>query len=241
MLTIALITLVSGYAVVCVLVFTQQRRLLYLPPASKAPAVSRVPAQGPVIVYFHGNAMAAGEMGWLADLFGDYGFVAIEFPGYGALPGEPTEASIDAAAEAQLTALGLPNERVVLLGQSIGTGPAVEMAKRGWGSKLVLVTPFTSLPEVAQSHFPWLPARWLTLDRFDSAAKAPGIAAPVLIVHGDRDEVIPYALGARLAPLFPHAELFTVPGGTHNALWSDPSVVAKIRGFLELAEPRTAP
>jgi pimeloyl-ACP methyl ester carboxylesterase len=55
---------------------------------------------------------------------------------------------------------------------------------------------------------------------------------PVLVVHGDADEVIPYELGKRLAPLFPRAELFTVPGGHHNALWSDPAVLAKVRAFL---------
>jgi len=232
LLTIALITLVGGYLAICVAAFALQRRLLYFPPASKAPAYVRVPPSGPVIVYFHGNAMAAGELRWLADLFADHGFAAIEFPGYGNLPGEPTEASIYAAAEAQLKGLGLPNDRVILLGQSIGTGPAVELARRGYGHKLVLLTPFTTLGEVAQSHFAWLPARWLMLDEYDSASKAPGITMPVLVVHGDRDEVIPYALGARLAPLFPRSELFTVPGGMHNDLWGDPAVVAKIRAFL---------
>ncbi|MBL8953717.1 MAG: alpha/beta hydrolase [Myxococcaceae bacterium] len=191
-----------------------------------------MPSTGPVIVYFHGNAMSAGGLKWLHELFPAYGFAAIEFPGYGALPGEPTEESIVAASEAQLKALGLPNERIILLGQSIGTGPAVEMAKRGWGTKLVLVTPFTSLPEVGASHFGGLPVRWLMLDRFESAQKAPGITMPVLVVHGDRDEVIPYALGAKLAPLFPHGELFTVPRGTHNDLWDVPEVVTTIGAFM---------
>ena len=233
-LTVVIVTLVSGYLAICALLFTQQRKILFPAPGSKAPAVVRVPDAGVVIVYFHGNAMAAGEVGWLADLFPEAGFVAIEYPGYGALPGEPTEASIYEAAEAQLKALGLPRERLVLLGQSIGTGPAVELSKRGWGTKLALLTPFTSVADAAQLAFPWLPARWLTRDRFDNAAKAPGIDVPVLVVHGDRDEVIPYALGARPAPLFPKAELFTVPGGTHNGLWDHPPVLDRVRAFLRV-------
>lgn len=231
MLTIAAITLVASYLAVCALMFTQQRKILFPAPESKAPPLVRVPEAGPVIVYFHGNAMAAGEVQWLADLFPSHGFVAIEYPGYGALPGEPTEGAIYEAAARQLSALGLARDRVVLLGQSIGTGPAVEMASRGWGTKLVLLTPFTSVPDAAQLAFPWLPARWLVRDSFDNAAKAPGITMPVLVVHGDRDEVVPYQLGKRLAPLFPQGEFMSVSGGHHNDLWDRPEVLARVRAF----------
>jgi pimeloyl-ACP methyl ester carboxylesterase len=232
LLITALVTLVTGYVAICALMFTQQRKILFPAPASKAPPLQHVPADAPVIVYFHGNAMAAGEVQWLADLFPSHGFVAIEYPGYGSLPGEPTEAGIYDAAEKQLVALGIPRERLVLLGQSIGTGPAVEMAKRGWGTKLVLLTPFTSVPDAAQLALPWLPARWLVRDTFDNAAKAPGITVPVLVVHGDRDEVIPYVLGQRLEPLFPNAKFLSVPGGRHNDLWSRADVLAAVRAFL---------
>ena len=228
LLTVAAVTILTGYLAVCVLMFTQQRKLLYFPPASKKPPVTR-PGE-PVIVYFHGNGMAAGEVEYIAALLPGGGFRAIEYPGYGNEPGAPTEDSIYEAAERQLK--GLPKDGVILVGQSLGTGPAVELAKRGWGSKLVLLTPFTSVPDAAQLAFPWLPARWLVRDRFDSASKASGITMPVLVIHGDRDEVIPYELGARLAPLFPNGKLVTIPGGHHNDLWERPEVLAAVRAFL---------
>lgn len=231
LLIVAAVTFLTGYVAVCVLLFTQQRKIFFPIPPSKKPAFRRVPETGPVVVYFHGNAMAAGEVDWLAELFPG-GFVAIEYPGYGDQPGAPTEASIYESAEKQLNELGVAKDRVILLGQSIGTGPAVELAKRGWGSKLVLLTPFTSLPDAAQLAVPWLPARWLVRDRFDSASKAGGITMPVLVIHGDRDEVIPYELGQRLAPMFPNGKLVTVPGGHHNDLWDRAEVLEAIRGFL---------
>ncbi|MBK7858340.1 MAG: alpha/beta hydrolase [Archangiaceae bacterium] len=231
LLVIAAGTLIAGYLAICALLFTQQRKLIFPAPASKAPAVRRIAPgdAGPIVVFFHGNADCAGEQQWLADQLG-HSFVAVEYPGYGALPGSPSEEAIYTAAEAQLQ--GLPRERLVLVGQSIGSGPAVELARRGYGRKLVLLSPFTSLPDAAQLTLPWLPARWLTRDRFDSASKAPGISVPVLVIHGDRDEVVPYPLGARLAPLFPHGELMTISGAHHNDLWDHREVIERVRAFL---------
>jgi pimeloyl-ACP methyl ester carboxylesterase len=172
--------------------------------------------------------MAAGEMRWLSELL-QMRFVAIEYPGYGNRPGEPTEKSIYAAAEEQLREL--QGERVVLVGQSLGTGPAVEMARRGFGTRLVLMTPFTSIPDVAKTTMPYLPIRLLTKDKFDNAAKASAISMPVLVVHGERDEVVPFRLGEKLASLFSHAQLMTVPEGRHNDLWERSEVLKRVRDF----------
>lgn len=231
LLIVAAVTFLTAYVVVCVVMYTQQRKFLYFPPASKKPPVHR--AGEPMVVYFHGNAMAAGEVEHIAAVLPG-GFLAVEYPGYGTEPGAPTEDSIYEAAERQLK--GLPKD-VVLVGQSLGTGPAVELAKRGWGSKLVLLTPFTSVPDAAQRVMPWLPARWLVRDRFDSASKAPGITIPVLVVHGDQDEVIPYELGQQLAPMFPNGRLMTVSGGHHNDLWDRAEVVEAVRRFVEGTAP----
>ena len=228
---VAAVVFLSGYVAICGLLYSQQRRILFPAPASKKPAFRRLPGAGHVVVYFHGNAEAAGDVEWLGSVFPG-GFVAIEYPGYGDLPGSPTETSIYTAAAQQLESLGIEKSRVVLVGQSIGTGPAVEMAHRGWGNRLVLLTPFTSVPDAAQLAFPWLPARWLVRDQFDSASKAKDIAMPVLVIHGDRDEVIPYELGQRLAPMFPHGRLLTVPGGHHNDLWDRAEVLTAIAEFL---------
>ena len=111
-----------------------------------------------------------------------------------------------------------PN-RIALFGESLGTGVAVEMAARGHGSSVVLVTPYTSIPEVASRFVFGLPVRLLMRERFDSLAKAPRVAVPALLLHGTDDEVVPYAMSVKLATTFPHARLVTVAGGHHNDLF----------------------
>jgi len=105
----------------------------------------------------------------------------------------------------------------VLLGQSLGTGVATEMARRGSGARLILISPFTSVPEMARFRIPFFPAS-LVRHRFDNKAKAAGITLPVLIIHGTEDEVVPFAMGERLVSLFPHAQLAPIRGGQHNDL-----------------------
>jgi fermentation-respiration switch protein FrsA (DUF1100 family) len=93
------------------------------------------------------------------------------------------------------------------------------MAKRGHGSRMVLISPFTSVPDVAASTFPILPVRWLVRDRFANAEKAASLALPVLVIHGTDDEVIPPSMGDELTRVFPNATLYRVRGGHHNDLF----------------------
>lgn len=242
----------------CVLMFSSQRKLIFpaphpvVTPAYGGGEVVRVkvidaedaiafhvPA-GPgrrTVVYFHGNGDQIGNAAWLSDALGreGLGFFAIEYPGYGLARGAPSEQSIYTAAEASLRVLTGPrevrNDEVVLVGQSIGSGVATEMAKRGFGGRLALVTPYTSLVDVAKGAFPWLPVRLLLRDRFDNAAKAPHIRVPVLIIHGTSDEVVPYALGNELTTRFPRAELVTVDGATHNDVLSGDVALRRLVDF----------
>jgi pimeloyl-ACP methyl ester carboxylesterase len=226
---IAAATVVVGYVALCAVLFVFQRALLYPAPKTKGPPAT-APGR-PTAVYFHGNAQSAAELGWLARWFSEQGvgFVAVEYPGYGEVPGNPSEEGLYAAAEAALKSLG--HDDVILVGQSLGSGVAVEMATRGWGKRLVLLSPYTSIPDAAQAAFPFVPARWLVRDQFDSASKAARVKIPTLVVHGDADEVVPHALGAKLAPML-NAELFTAMGGTHNDLWDRPEVRQRIAAFL---------
>ena len=144
---IAMTIVVVSYLSICVLVFTQQRKLLFpAPPPQVFPLgpakLIEVPGgtqliwrdaggTGPVMVHFHGNAEQISGEAWLADAFAGQGasFAGVEYPGYSGLPGEPSEASLLAAAEAALAHLtgpmGIARERLVLSGQSVGTGVAV--------------------------------------------------------------------------------------------------------------------
>jgi hypothetical protein len=150
------------------------------------------------------------------------GTVLVEYRGYGiSKDGSPTESGLYADATAVLDLLaqdGTGADRIVLVGISLGTGVAAEMALRGRGRRLVLISPFTSIPRLAAKIAPVLPMSVLVRDRFDTLAKAPSIAVPTLIIHGDRDDVVPYPMGVAVAAAIPGARMVTVAGGRHNDL-----------------------
>jgi uncharacterized protein len=185
-----------------------------------------------VVAYFHGNGEDLADSIPMVSLLRSLGVgvLAVEYPGYGVAGGRPSEEGAYAAGEAALQWLrserGIDRDRVVLLGQSLGTAVAVELAKRGLGARLVLVSPFTSAAEMARRIFPLFPARFVRY-RFDTLAKAPTISVPVLIIHGTEDEVVPFAMGERLAGAFPQARFVPIWGGMHNDLVSMHALVVR--------------
>ncbi|MCW9035533.1 MAG: alpha/beta hydrolase [Rhodospirillales bacterium] len=157
----------------------------------------------PVIVFFHGNAGHIGHRGFKARMFLDqgYGVLLVGYRGYGGNSGSPSEKGLyeDArTALSDLSSKSIAKEQVVLYGESIGTGIAVQMALEGHGRALVLEAPYSSLEDIASQYYPIFPVSWLLKDRFDSIDKVDKISIPKLIVHGKKDEVIPQELGRRL-------------------------------------------
>jgi pimeloyl-ACP methyl ester carboxylesterase len=129
------------------------------------------------------------------------GVVLCEYRGYGLSSGTDfDEQGFYRDAEAVLDHLaqqGIGPDRVVLFGESLGTGVAAEMAARGRGAALVLVTPYTSIPDMGEhvtARLPTLPVRLLMRERFATLDKAPPITVPALVLHGTDDEVVPYAM-----------------------------------------------
>ena len=239
--------LVSVYAGLCLLAYTGQRRMLFpAPKTGEAPSMddavlTKVQAASGRTVYalwvpgkrgavtvahFHGNGEELAQLVPLAWAYrrAGLGFFAVEYPGYGmARDYQPSEETLYADSEAALwhlsNGLGVPPDQVVLQGQSLGSGVAVEMAKRGHGSRLVLLSPFTSVPDLAHELLPFLPTRLLIRDHFASIEKAPSLPLPVLVIHGTDDEVIPFAMGERLSKAFPNGTFYKVTGGHHNDLF----------------------
>lgn len=246
-------TLLGGWLLLCAALFFGQRALIFPAPTERATSrqmkeyrlpggsfllASMVEGDGPVVVHFHGNAEQVAWLDTLAVDFHEQGisFVAVEYPGYPGAPGVTSERSMFAAAEEALqlvtSQLNVPRARLVLEGQSIGTGVAVAMAAQGWGSKLVLLSPYTRLADVAGRVITWAPVRLLLKDPFDSLSRAPRVTVPVLVFHGTADEVIPYELGETLSKAFPHAQLHRVEGAHHNDLWEQPGLFAALVAFV---------
>ena len=176
------------------------------------------------LVYFHGNAGHLGDRAALVQpyLRAGYGVLLAGYRGYGGNPGRPDEAGFYAdgrAALEWLAGMDVPPDRIVLFGESLGTGVAVQMAVEYPVSGLVLQSPFTSVVDVGQDKMPWLPISLLMTDRFDSLSKIDRIAAPLLMIHGDADRVVPVRFGRRLFEAAPEPKTaHFVPGAGHNDL-----------------------
>lgn len=177
------------------------------------------------VVYFHNNRETIEARADLARAVAARGLgaVLVEYRGYGRSPGTPTEEALYLDAEAALGALaarGLGPDRVVLWGTSLGSGVAAEMARRGRGARLVLMTPYTSIPDLVTSVAPFVPARTLLPDQFDTGSKAQTIGVPTLVIHGDADEIVPFSMGATLARAIRGARLLAIAGGRHGDLFA---------------------
>ena len=187
--------------------------------------VWQVPPRGekPVVIYFHGNAeIVASRAKRHRQLMADgIGLVALSYRGYMGSTGSPTEDGLlhDAEAAYRFTTLRYPSSPVVLWGHSLGTGVAVALASRHPVAKVILEAPFSSTADVAAAVFPFVPVRWLMRDQFRSDQRIGAVRAPLLIMHGARDWVVPIALGERLFMLAHEPKRFVrFPDGGHDDL-----------------------
>lgn len=203
----------------------------------------RPPQQGrPVLVFFHGNgdSWAGAALATKGLAAAGYGVLAPEYRGYGTNPGSPSEAGLYADGRAALDWLdghGVRPEQTVLVGNSLGSGVATQLASERPVGALMLVSPFTSVPDVAAEKFWWLPVRWLARDRFDNAAKIARVQAPVLVMQGLADSVIPPAQAERLAAARQGTDYLAVPGADHDlAYW--PAAQAQQLDWLQQALAR---
>lgn len=170
----------------------------------------------------HGNAGQAAQREYIVNLLpAEADVYVLEYPGYGARSGDPSRASFDAAASAAWRRLGelhpdLPRN---VLGESIGTGPASQLALDARPPDLiVLAVPFDRLVDVAAQALPWLPVRWILCEDWDNVAALEPFAGRLVILAAEHDTVIPTEHALALARSLPRAELRKLPGG-HND-WS---------------------
>jgi hypothetical protein len=178
----------------------------------------------PLILYFHGNAGALADRVPRFRTFTarGYGLLAVSYRGYGGSTGSPTQIGLMRDGEAayrEARARGYDGGRIVILGASLGTGVATALAARHQTAALVLEAPYLSALDVASAHYPYFPVRWLMLDRFRSDLAIPGVHVPVLMVHGEEDDVVPISSARRLFGLANEPKTFVrVPGGGHLVL-----------------------
>ncbi len=159
----------------------------------------------PVVLYFHGNG---GALRYRVERFrrlirDGVGLVALEYRGYGGTSGTPTEAGLIADAEAAyaFAAARYPAPQLALWGESLGSGVAVALAAEKPVGRVILEAPFTSAAAVGAMRYWYMPVGLLMKDQYRSDARIGKITAPVLILHGVHDDIVPYTMGERLFAL----------------------------------------
>ncbi len=183
------------------------------------------PGAGATILWFHGNAgNLEDRRGMLLRLRSlPANVLVIDYRGYGRSEGKPSEAGIylDARAAWDWLAARTPPERIVILGKSLGSAPACELASLVPCGGLVVQSGFTSAPEMARRVLPIFPGRFFMRTKFDNLSKVAGISCPKLFIHGREDEVVPFSMGERLfAAAAEPKEFAWFDGAGHNDLWA---------------------
>lgn len=197
-----------------------------------------VPPRGenPIILYLHGNGGALRHRvpRFSALVRDGFGLVAVSFRGYGGSTGSPSEAGLIADADAghAFAAERYGAGRIAAFGESLGTGVAVALAATRPVGRLILQAPYTSTADVARIAYPFAPIGLLMKDQFRSDLRAPAVTAPVLILHGTKDSVIPIGFGEALFAAFrSDKRLVRLPGGDHEDL-DDFGALDAVRAFL---------
>lgn len=245
-----------GYGALVALLYVAQRAIQYFPERFRTPPAAaglpqaeevvldtadgerviawHVPPRGnkPVVLYFHGNG---GSLRLRVDRFRDLtadgtGLVALSYRGYGGSSGTPTEPGLmnDALAAYAFVTARYAAERIVLWGESLGSAVAVALASEMPVAYLILQSPFTSAADVGIQRYWFVPVRLLMKDQFRSDLHIGKVTAPVLVLHGERDDVVPIAMAERLYSLINTPKRFVRFAGIgHNDLGAQAVEAAK--------------
>ncbi len=230
------------------LLYTQQRRILFPAPShypQDAPAGFRLvhtqtedglrlsafyrpaPPGLKTILFFHGNGdnMLGAIEATRGPAAAGHGLMLVEYRGYAGNPGSPSEAGLyldGAAAMRWLADTGVDSRNIVVVGNSIGSGPATEIALRHDVAALMLVSGLADLPSVVKSQMSFIP-RWLVRDRFDNASKLGSVEIPVYLMHGDADTLVKVDNLTRLAAARPDATVARIAGAGHELVYTAPA------------------
>jgi fermentation-respiration switch protein FrsA (DUF1100 family) len=263
-LKLVLVVFAIGYLGILALVWFSQERLMFYPRALAGPprppagwrleeirhaaadgtqlaGVLVVPpkARPALVVYYGGNAEEVTAFApFAAEAYGDRAVLLMNYRGYGASGGKPTERALVADAVEIFDRLSrredLDTTRIALHGRSLGTGVAVQVAAARAARCVVLTSPFASAREVAQEIYPWLPVGLLMRHPFDSAAHAPRLRMPALILMGQADQLIAPRHSERLASLWAGpVERVALAGFGHNDVSLSPRYASAVHAFLD--------
>ncbi|MVV52258.1 hypothetical protein EJA72_29090 [Pseudomonas sp. PB120] len=235
------VIVVAVYLALCVALFVFQRALIYFPQPRAVGAadslltlsvgdaqvlVSVRPHDGPdALIYFGGNAEdVSRNLPGFSQAFPNHALYLLHYRGYGGSSGTPSEEAIARDAVALFDQVYATHPNIAVVGRSLGSGVAVRLASQRPAARLILITPYNSLEELAARQFRMFPVKWLLQDRFESWKYAAHISVPTLLIAAQNDEVIPRASTERLFTHFAKgvASLRVISGVGHNSISENP-------------------
>jgi pimeloyl-ACP methyl ester carboxylesterase len=225
----------SGYAAVCALLFAMQGSFLYHPTMPLAGDTTsnitlqrsdanlvvstRLGTGNNAILYFGGNGeQAAASIPLLSSAFPNASIYALHYRSYSGSTGKPTERNLVGDGEALFDAIYREHKHITVIGRSLGSGVAIQVASHRPIERLVLVTPYNSILELAAERFSFVPMCLLLQDKYESWQFAAGISVPTTVIAAEHDGVIPMASTKRLLTHFKPgvASFIVIPGKGHN-------------------------
>jgi len=248
-LRVLFIALAIAYVAVCANLYFSQRSLIYfptpgfandpattitLPIANERVFVSTRPVDGPrALIYFGGNAEdVSRSLPSLSESFPDHAIYLLHYRGYGGSSGSPSEEALFSDALALFDEVRSKHPDSNVIGRRLGSGVAVYVASLRPVARLVLVTPFDSMQEIAALQYPYFPVRWLLLDKFESWRYAPRVTAPTLILAAEHDEIVPRANTELLQSRFKSGltSMHVLAGTGHNTISSSREYMPLLKG-----------
>lgn len=226
--------LLAGYCLLCLLLYLLQRQLIYFPVAAQLPATDPLLLQqadatvlvsrkardnARALLYFGGNAEDVSvSLPEFAVAFPEHAIYLMHYRGYGGSSGKPSEQALVADALALYDQLQSNHSDITVIGRSLGSGVAVQLAAQRKVAQLVLITPFDSLSALASRQFPFFPVPWLLKDSYKSVEYAPAINSPTLLLVAEQDEIIGHAHSEALHQAFaPGIATLIRYSGNHNS------------------------
>jgi uncharacterized protein len=251
-LILSIIAVALAYVGICWFLYAKQRNMIYYGGFTQAdPATTDFelkrpdatlrgwvvnPGKPDPILYFGGN----GERIELnredfARWFPERSVYLVAYRGYGASDGEPSEAVIvpDALALFDEIRSRHPQQRIAVIGRSLGSGVASQVAAQRAVERLALITPFDSLIGAAKAHYPVIPVDWLMHERYESAKVLHDFRKPVLILHGGRDDIVPEASTLRLVSALPETpKVLRFADAGHNDISENQEFQRALAAFM---------
>ena len=259
---LTLSSLIIAYIVLIIFIYFYQRNLLYHPSENnyqndkiqfnydeifitvdeeiqlKSWIIKKDFKKFKTLVIFHGNAgHLSNRIYKLNELYKlDINILLISWRGFSGNKGSPTENNLYKDAKAAIKWLneeGVSNNQIILYGESLGSGVAVEVGKENNFNSIILESPFTSIENSAKIYYPYLPVRLILKDRYDSISKIKMINVPILVMHGEKDDVVPFSMGKELFEKAnsPKQSYFT-PDDDHMMEFNS-SLLKNIKDFIE--------